>query len=326
MARVERISMRELKIATRGSPLAVWQAEHVASRLRALDSALVVRLVRMRTQGDKLLDAPLAKVGGKGLFVKELELAILDGGADLAVHSMKDVPVDLPAGLHLPVILERADPRDAFVSPEHLTLAALPTGARIGTSSLRRRCQLRALRPDCPVVNLRGNVQTRLGKLADGSVDATVLALSGLQRLGMAHVASELLTPEQMLPAIGQGALGIECRANDSELTELIGRLADTRSACAVLAERKVNEIIGGGCQAPIAAFAEYDATQGRLQLRAMVSNLDASTVLRTTVSGSAERAVALGQEAATELLDAGAKSLLEEVYAMLEKEDDSVA
>jgi len=242
------------------------------------------------------------------------------------VHSMKDVPVDFPAGLHLPAILERADPRDAMVARGDMTLEELPAGARIGTSSLRRRCQLRALRPDCEVVNLRGNVQTRLGKLADGSVDATILALSGLERLEMAHIASEILDPDQMLPAIGQGALGVECRVDDVRLNKLLGQLADTQSTRAVLAERRVNEVIGGGCQAPIAAYATSTGNPGQLQLQAMVSDLDASTVLRATVAGPADRPLDLGRQAAGELLDAGAKALLEHVYSELEKEDDSVA
>lgn len=318
--------MRPLKIATRGSPLAVWQAEHVAEELRAAAPGTEVSLEVMKTQGDKLLDAPLAKVGGKGLFVKELEVAMLEGRADIAVHSMKDVPVDFPDGLHLPIIMERADPRDAFVAGEGRKIADLPPGARIGTSSLRRRCQLKILRPDCEVVNLRGNVQTRLGKLESGSVDATVLALSGLERLEMAHVASEVLEPEQMLPAIGQGALGIECRQDDEELNSVLASLAHSTSAQAVLAERQVNAVIGGGCQAPIAAYATVDLHSNAMHLRAMVSNLDGSTVLRATSQGDARDALRLGQEAADELLEAGAKALLEAVYAELEGEDGTVA
>lgn len=313
--------MTKLTIATRGSPLAVWQAEHVAERLRSLHSGLEVELLRIKTQGDKFLDAPLAKVGGKGLFVKELQVAMLEGRADIAVHSMKDVPVEFPDGLHLPVIMERADPRDALVSPKGHTIDNLPEGAVLGTSSLRRQCQLRRLRPDCKVVNLRGNVQTRLAKLESGQFDATVLAYSGLQRLGLESIVSEVLEPEQMLPAIGQGALGIECRAGDERVNDLIAPLAHPLSSAQVRAERAVNAKVGGGCQAPIAAFAEPSADGAQLQLKAMVSALNGQQQLLAVEGRAAGDAEALGQSVGDSLLGQGAEALLQSVFQELEQD-----
>jgi hydroxymethylbilane synthase len=309
-------------MATRGSPLAVWQAEHVGAALQAAHPDVEVQLLKMKTQGDKLLDAPLAKVGGKGLFVKELEAAMLDGRADIAVHSMKDVPVAFPSGLHLRAILERADPRDALVSRDNLTLAALPHGSVIGTSSLRRRCQLKRLRPDCEVVNLRGNVQTRLSKLESGGFDATVLALSGLQRLKMEHIVSEVLEPEQMLPAIGQGALGVECRAADQDINAMLGALIHQPSTWQTLAERAVNAEVGGGCQAPIAAFAQIDPASQQLSLEAMVFGLDGKQVLSARAQGHQDRATEIGAAAAADLIAQGARELLASVFSALEAED----
>jgi len=270
--------MQILRIATRKSPLALWQAEYVAARLREHHEGLDVQLVPMSTQGDKLLDAPLAKVGGKGLFVKELERALLDGRADLAVHSMKDVPVELPGPLHLPVITTRADPRDAFVSVRFETLDALPRGARVGTSSLRRKCQLRALRPDLALPDLRGGVNTRLAKLDAGDFDAIVLASAGLDRLELAGRIRTRIAPATMLPAIGQGAMGIELRRGDARVEALIAPLHDPGTARCVRAERAMNRQLGGGCQLPVAGFAELKA--GGVRLRGLVSRPDGSEIL----------------------------------------------
>ena len=313
--------MQGLRIATRASPLAVWQAEHVGHRLEAEHPGLRTSLVRLRTEGDKLLDAPLARVGGKGLFVKELERAILDGRADIAVHSMKDVPVAFPDGLHLPVILRRGDPRDALVSRGGCRLSELPEGAVLGTASLRRRGQLAALRPDCTVVNLRGNVQTRLAKLEAGQFDATVLALSGLERLELAHLCSEVLAPSQMLPAIGQGALGVECRVEDERVNRLLEPLDHRPTWLCVQAERTVNGRLGGGCQAPVAAFATLSPDGKRMSLQAMTFSLDGRQVLRAVENGTAASPKEVGERAARSLIDQGARELLQDVFAALESE-----
>ncbi|MGH6635869.1 MAG: hydroxymethylbilane synthase, partial [Gammaproteobacteria bacterium] len=246
-----------LRIVTRKSPLALWQARFVQSRLVALHPDLSIELLPVHTSGDKLLDAPLATVGGKGLFVKELEERLLCGAADLAVHSMKDVTVDLPQGLVIPVVLAREDPRDAFVSQHHDDLQALPRSALVGTSSLRRQCQLRAIRPDLKLQTLRGNVGTRLRKLDEGQFDAIILAAAGLKRLGLAARIRAYLDPDLLLPAIGQGAIGIECREGDEDLIQLITPLDDSRSRVCVGAERALNRRLFGGCQVPIAGHAE---------------------------------------------------------------------
>ena len=306
--------MKKLGIATRRSPLALWQAEHVASALRARNPGLDVELVAMRTSGDKMLDAPLARFGGKGLFIKELEHALLDGRADIAVHSMKDVPVELPPELHLPVIMARADPRDALVSTRFATLEALPPGAIVGTSSLRRRCQLAARRPDLGIENLRGGVDTRLRRLDNGDFDAIVLAVSGLERGGQASRVTEALHVTTMLPAAGQGALGIECRRGDTRVEALIAPLACPRTTPCVLSERAFNRRLEGGCQVPIAAYATLDGEA--LGLRGLVASLDGARVLRSRVRGSAENAEALGAEAAAGVLEQGAGEILSEIYA----------
>ena len=303
-----------LRIATRRSPLALWQAEHVAGVLRERNPGLRVELVAMRTSGDKILDAPLAKVGGKGLFIKELEHALLDGRADIAVHSMKDVPVELPAELHLPVIMERADPRDAFVSTRYAGLESLPSGALVGTSSLRRRCQLAAHRPDLRIDNLRGGVDTRLRRLDDGDFDAIVLAVSGLERGGNGARVTEAIDVTTMLPAAGQGALGIECRREDAGVEELIAPLACARTTTCVLSERAFNRRLEGGCQVPIAAYATLDGDA--LSLRGLVASLDGTRVLRSQVGGSAGQAEVLGVDAAAEVLAQGAGTILAEIYA----------
>lgn len=305
--------MSSVRIATRKSPLALWQAEHVADRLRRIHQDLRVELVPMSTSGDRLLDAPLATVGGKGLFVKELERALFDGRADIAVHSMKDVPVELPEGLALPVILPRGDPRDALVCARHGGLASLAPKARVGTSSLRRKCQLAALRPDLELVDVRGGVHTRLAKLDDGEFDALVLACSGLERLGMGERVSETLAPEALLPAIGQGALGVECRQGDSSIEALIAPLHDADSATCVTAERAMNHRLGGGCQVPIAGFAELH--DGMVRLRGLVATLNGETVLRAEDESARGEAGELGRRLAERLLQRGADGILAEVY-----------
>jgi len=304
----------DLRVATRRSPLALWQAEHVAGALRERHPGLEVELVAMRTSGDRMLDAPLAKVGGKGLFIKELEHALLDGRADIAVHSMKDVPVELPPELHLPVVMARADPRDALVSARFSGLDALPAGASVGTSSLRRRCQLAAHRPDLRIENLRGGVDTRLRRLDDGSFDAIVLAVSGLERGGHGARVTEALDVTTMLPAAGQGALGIECRRGDTRVEALIAPLACARSTACVLAERAFNRRLEGGCQVPIAAYATLDGEA--LSLRGLVASLDGAKVLRARVQGTAQEAEGLGAEAADAVLAQGAGEILSEIYA----------
>ena len=302
-----------LRIATRKSPLAMWQAEHIKARLEALYPGLVVELVTFTTQGDKILDVPLAKIGGKGLFVKELEVAMLDGRADIAVHSMKDVPMEFPEGLELGIICERENPRDAFVSNHYKTIDELPQGAVVGTSSLRRQCQIQQQRPDLIIKSLRGNVQTRLGKLDAGEFDAIILAAAGLLRMEMHDRIASFIPAEQSLPAGGQGALGIEWRANDSAIHELLKPLHDDKTAACVLAERALNRRLQGGCQVPIAAYAELDGNA--LSLRGLVGSVDGKTMLRTAQSGLAADAEAMGIAAAEDLLAQGAGAILSAVY-----------
>jgi hydroxymethylbilane synthase len=302
-----------LRIATRKSPLALWQANHVREALQARNPGLKVELLTMTTQGDKILDTPLAKVGGKGLFVKELELGMLEGRADLAVHSMKDVPVEFPEGLGLAAVLPREDPRDALISNKYSGIDALPEGARVGTSSLRRQCQLRARRPDLRVLDLRGNVNTRLQKLDDGQYDAIMLAAAGVRRMGWEARITELLAPEQFLPAIGQGAIGIELRADDARTRELVAALNDPQTATRIAAERALNEGLQGGCQVPIAGYAELG--HGVIVLRALVGRPDGSELVQGVISGKPEDAVELGQILADDLLSRGAREILAAVY-----------
>jgi len=302
-----------LRIGTRKSPLALWQAEHVRARLQALHPGLTVELVTMTTEGDRILDAPLAKIGGKGLFIKELEQALLDGRADIAVHSLKDVTVTLPEGLHIPVIGEREDPRDAFVSNHYDSLDALPAGSRVGTSSLRRQCQLRARYPQLEVVTLRGNVNSRLAKLDAGEFDAILLASAGLKRLGFESRIRAALPPEILLPAVGQGAIAIECRVGDEDVNRLIAPLHHAASATRVAAERALNARLEGGCQVPIAAYAELDGLQ--LHLRALVGEPDGSCLIQGAIQGEATRAAELGADLADELLKRGARTILDKVY-----------
>jgi len=291
----------------------MWQAEYVAAALKAAHPGIRVELLGMSTQGDKILDTPLAKIGGKGLFVKELEQGMLEGSADIAVHSMKDVPVELPDGLHLPVIMEREDPRDAFVSNAYASLDELPLGARVGTSSLRRQSQIMARRPDLELLPLRGNVNTRLRKLDEGEYDAIILAAAGLIRLEFAGRIRAFIEPEQSLPAIGQGAVGIECRADDARVNALIAPLHHPHTATRVLAERAMNNRLEGGCQVPIAGHALLDGDQ--LWLRGLVGSVDGETIIRDEIRGSATGAETLGVTLAERLLDAGAAKILKELY-----------
>lgn len=303
-----------IRIATRRSPLALWQAEYVRDALLARNPGLTVELVGIATKGDKILDVPLAKVGGKALFVKELETAMLDGEADLAVHSMKDVPMEFPEGLFLPVICPREDPRDAFVSNRFQSLNELPQGARVGTSSLRRQCQLRSQRPDIVIGDLRGNVGTRLGKLDSGEFDAIILAAAGLIRLKLQDRIAQLLPTELSLPAGGQGAVGIECREGDQRILDLLKPLHDQDTADRVIAERALNKRLNGGCQVPIACFAQLHGDE--LHLRGLVGLNDGSRILRTEIRGHRRDAETLGIKAAEHLLAQGADSILEALYA----------
>lgn len=304
---------KTIRIATRQSPLALWQAEHVAARLQQAFPGLKTELVTMVTRGDKILDAPLAKVGGKGLFVKELEQGMLDGVADIAVHSMKDVPVEFPEGLHLAVILDREDPTDAFVSNRYSSLAELPSDARIGTSSLRRQCQIKEKFPQAEILSLRGNVNTRLAKLDAGDYDAIILASAGLKRLGMGARITASLSPEESLPAMGQGAIGIECRINDAEIHEYLKVLHDETTTIRVRAERAMNERLNGGCQVPIAGFAEIQGD--RLFMRGLVGSPDGSVLYRAKADSSLDQAEQLGQAIADDLLAQGADKVLRELY-----------
>lgn len=307
------MTKRTVRIATRNSPLAMWQAEHVKSRLLALHDHIEVELVAMKTRGDVLLDTPLAKVGGKGLFVKELEQGMLEGRADIAVHSMKDVPVEFPEGLHLPVICQREEPHDAFVSNHYDSIDELPQGARLGTSSLRRECQARTRRPDLDVLPLRGNVNTRLRKLDEGQFDAIILAMAGLQRLGFHDRIRNAMTPEESLPAIGQGALGIETRIDDEEMNALIAPLHDRLTTITVTAERALNRRLAGGCQVPIAGYAMLEGDQ--VWLRGLVGRPDGTQTLYAEKRGPAADADAIGVAVAEMLLAQGADKILSDVY-----------
>lgn len=303
-----------IRIATRKSPLALWQAYFVRDALQAAHPGLEVELVTMVTKGDIILDTPLAKVGGKGLFVKELEVAMLEGRADLAVHSMKDVPVEFPEGLGLVTICERGDPRDAFVSNTYNSIDDLPQGAVVGTCSLRRQCQLKEARPDLVIKELRGNVGTRLGKLDAGEYDAIVLAAAGLKRLELEERIRSFIEPEQSLPAVGQGAVGIECRLNDQRLIKLLESLNHKDTADRVTCERAMNITLEGGCQVPIGSYALLE--NDNLWLRALVGEPDGSEIIRGEIRGPREDAERLGVELANQLLDNGAKDILTRLYA----------
>ena len=304
------MSAQLLRIATRESPLALWQAEYVKSRLEAAHAGLRIELLPMTTRGDQILDSPLSRIGGKGLFIKELEVALLDGRADLAVHSMKDVPMEFPEGLGLAVICEREDYRDAFVSNKYATLADLPQGAVVGSSSLRRQCQLHAARPDLLIRDLRGNVNTRLRKLDEKEFDAIILASAGLIRLGMPQRIRQYLAPELSLPAGGQGAVGIETRSDDAVTRELLLPLHHEATALCVHAERAMNRRLQGGCQVPIAALGVIDGDE--LHLRGLVGSVDGAHVLRSEISGNKHMGEELGDILAEDLLRQGAAAILE--------------
>jgi len=305
-----------LTIATRKSALALWQAHYVRDALLAAHPGLTVDLLPMSTRGDKILDVPLAKIGGKGLFIKELEQALLSGEADIAVHSMKDVPMEFPPGLGLSAICKREDPRDALVSNNYQSLDQLPAGAVVGTSSLRRQCQLAEHYPALQIKSLRGNVNTRLSKLDGGEYDAIVLAAAGLIRLEFADRIAQYLPTELSLPAGGQGAVGIETRTDDAATMALLEPLIDLPSSYCVTAERALNQRLQGGCQVPIACFAELDES-ATLSMRGLVGSLDGQTMLRVAGSASASEAAALGVALADQLLAAGADKILAEVYAL---------
>ena len=304
---------KHIKIGTRGSLLAKTQSTWVKKQIETAHPDVSVELIIIVTKGDKILDVPLAKVGGKGLFVKEIEEALLRKDVDLAVHSMKDVPSDLPEELHLGIIPLRENPHDAFISSKYATLADLPQGSTVGTSSLRRRSQLAALRPDLEIVDLRGNLDTRLRKLDEGQFQAIILAAAGLNRLGMSSRATGYFSAKEMLPAVGQGALGIELRRDDEELLAGMAFLNDARTTVAVAAERAFLYRLEGGCQVPIGAFAEVN--DGRVELTGLVASVDGKTVLKDSVSGPEEKAQELGTQLANMLLDRGGREILAEVY-----------
>lgn len=313
--------MQTINIATRQSPLALWQAEHIKTRLEQLYPNMSVNLVPMVTKGDKILDTPLAKIGGKGLFVKELEQALLEKRADIAVHSLKDVPMALPDGLTLGAYCERERPTDAFVSNQFTSLDNLPYGAKLGTSSLRRQCQIQQQRPDLQIISLRGNLGTRLAKLDAGEYDAIILATSGLMRLGLDERIRHELDPDICLPAVGQGALAIECRADDMATLDLLKPLNHDISKICVIAERAMNRQLQGGCQVPIAGFATLE--NGQLLLKGRVGSLDGKILLKSQLSESLTEnlsdniaiAEKLGIRIANDLLSQGADKILAEIY-----------
>ena len=300
-----------LKIATRKSPLALWQAEFVKSKLEAIYPDLKVELVKMTTQGDQILNSPLSKIGGKSLFIKELEVGIMEGRADIAVHSMKDVPYELPQGFEIGAILERESPFDAFVSNDFNSIQDLPIGAKLGSCSLRRIVQVKAMRPDLEILDLRGNVNTRLKKLDDGEYDAIILACSGLTRLGFDNRIKQDLSPDDSLPAVGQGALGIEIKANDHEISNLIKPLIHQKTQIEVNAERALNTTLQGGCSVAIGAFATSE--DSKLTLSGMVGNVDSGEIIRVQETGETSKPIDLGIRAAKKLLSLGARELLNE-------------
>ena len=300
-----------LKIATRKSPLALWQAEFVKSKLEDIYPDLKVELVKMTTQGDQILNSPLSKIGGKSLFIKELEVGIMEGRADIAVHSMKDVPYELPQGFEIGAILERESPFDAFVSNDFNSIQDLPIGAKLGSCSLRRIVQVKAMRPDLEILDLRGNVNTRLKKLDDGEYDAIILACSGLTRLGFDNRIKQDLSPDDSLPAVGQGALGIEIKANDHEISNLIKPLIHQKTQIEVNAERALNTALQGGCSVAIGAFATSE--DSKLTLSGMVGNVDSGEIIRIQETGETSKPIDLGIRAAKKLLSLGARELLNE-------------
>jgi len=306
--------MKTIRIGTRKSQLALWQAYYVRDRLLQLHNDLEVELVEIVSEGDKTLDVPLSQVGGKGLFLKELELSLLEGKTDIAVHSMKDVTVTLPDGLSIPVICPREDPTDAFVSNDYETLDAMPEGGVVGSCSLRRRCQIQAAFPHLEVRNLRGNVNTRLARLDQGDYDGLILATAGLKRLEFHDRIRQRLDTQLSLPAVGQGAVGIECRSDDADTIELIRGLADAKTTTRLIAERAANERLGGGCHVPIAVHAEL--VDDQIYIRGLVGELDGSRILRAERRGGSEEAELLGKAIAEDLISQGAQEILDSVYA----------
>lgn len=304
---------KTIRIATRKSPLALWQANFVAAKLKHLYPAINTELIQMVTRGDKILDAPLAKVGGKGLFVKELEQGMIEGHADIAVHSMKDVPIEFPNGLHLAVVMSRDDPSDALVSNRFSSLNELPDDVKIGTSSLRRQCQIKNRFPQAEILSLRGNVNTRLNKLDAGDYDVIILASAGLKRLDMGHRIKQQLAPDICLPAIGQGAIGIECRVDDAEINQLLTPLHDSETSICITAERALNKRLNGGCQVPIAGFAQL--IDGRVEMSGLVGSPDGSVLYRSSLNGLAHQAEQIGQMLADDLLAQGADKILHSLF-----------
>ncbi|MFQ1005682.1 hydroxymethylbilane synthase [Gilliamella sp. CG22] len=302
----------KIRIATRKSPLALWQANYVKQQLLAIHPDLSVELIPMVTKGDILLDSPLSKIGGKGLFVKQLEEAILNNEADIAVHSIKDIPVHFPDGLTLATICKRDDVRDAFISNRYENLSQLPSGAVVGTSSLRRQCQLRALYPHLYIKDLRGNIGTRLAKLDNQEYDAIILAAVGLKRLSLQDRIKQYIDTDVILPAVGQGAIGIETRANDKQILALLAPLDDQHSRICIQAERAMNQQLQGGCQVPIACYSQI--LDDKLFLKGLVGKTDGSTIIKVPLSGSITQAEQLGRDVANELLMLGAKAILEEL------------
>ncbi len=305
----------KIRIATRKSALALWQARHVAALLEDLPEISSTELLPLSTRGDEILDRSLQKIGGKGLFIKELELAMQNGDADLAVHSMKDVPAEMPAGFCLAAILSRANHRDALVSNNGNNLDQLPQRARVGSSSLRRQSQIRMLRPDLRVEPLRGNVNTRLAKLENGDYDAIILAAAGLERLELEHHISQQFSPSEMLPAAAQGVLGIECLEDNTKLRTVLGQLDDPIAVLTTTAERAIARVLQASCQSPVAAFATID--EGQLTLTALVAHPDGSQFIRESSSGDAIDAERVGTELAAQLLQSGARELLESIEAL---------
>ncbi|MBE9504220.1 MAG: hydroxymethylbilane synthase [Proteobacteria bacterium] len=305
----------KLTIATRGSMLALWQANHIKDSIEKEHPGIEVELLKIKTTGDKILDVPLAQVGGKGLFVKEIEEALLDDRADLAVHSLKDVPTELPGGLSLSAITRREDARDALISRENDTIMTLPEGARIGSSSLRRQCQLLKVRPDFNIISLRGNLDTRIKKVKAGEFEAIILAAAGMRRLGWQDKISEYIATDILLPAIAQGALGIETRDVDGETNKMISFLNHSETAATVKAERALLKRLEGGCQVPIAAYGEIDGST--ISLRGLVGSLDGKTLITDNMTGDLSEAESLGIALAERLLDKGAGEILDEVYKM---------
>jgi hydroxymethylbilane synthase len=303
------LSPQKIVIASRESLLAMWQAKHIQKRLSGLYPQTEISILGMTTRGDQILDQSLSKIGGKGLFIKELEQALEDGRADIAVHSMKDMPMNVPDGFALAAITEREDPRDAFVSNRYRSLNELPEGSIVGTSSLRRESQLRAQFPHLKVEPLRGNVQTRLRKLDEGQYAAIILAAAGLKRLELSDRITALLSPEQSLPAVGQGALGIECRSDRTDLIQLMQPLHHQETAFCVEAERAMSRVLGGSCQVPLGAFAEI--TSGTLQLRGFVAQPDGKRIVSDVLKGEPSAGIAMGQQLAEKLIKQGADEIL---------------